>query len=73
MHVADWLLAKACCTCTFGIHARLARPSFSHPAGHTLRLLQFPSTLEKGLAKLISLKESFGGVASQVRKWEFRG
>lgn len=29
--------------------------------------LQFPSTLEKGLNKLMSLKESFGGMVSQVR------
>jgi len=29
-------------------------------------LLQFPSTLEKGLNKLMSLKESFGGMVSQV-------
>lgn len=28
---------------------------------------QFPSTLEKGLNKLMSLKESFGGMVSQVR------
>lgn len=34
------------------------------PTGHTLRLLQFPTTLEKGLAKLMSLKESFGGLLS---------
>lgn len=37
-------------------------------AGHTLRLLQFPSTLEKGLAKLMSLKESFGGMIGQARQ-----
>ncbi|KAL4428696.1 hypothetical protein ABPG77_009802 [Micractinium sp. CCAP 211/92] len=38
------------------------------PTGHTLRLLQFPSTLEKGLNKLMSLKESFGGMVSQVSR-----
>lgn len=36
------------------------------PTGHTLRLLQFPSTLEKGLAKVMSLKNKFGGLMSQV-------
>lgn len=36
------------------------------PTGHTLRLLQFPSTLEKGLAKLQSLRNSFGGMIEQV-------
>ncbi|GAB4816275.1 hypothetical protein N2152v2_003321 [Parachlorella kessleri] len=38
------------------------------PTGHTLRLLQFPTTLDKGLEKLISLKESFGGLASQMTR-----
>jgi arsenite-transporting ATPase len=38
------------------------------PTGHTLRLLQFPSTLEKGLNKLMSLKDSFGGMVSQVSR-----
>uniref|UniRef100_A0A0D6QTM9 ArsA/GET3 Anion-transporting ATPase-like domain-containing protein n=1 Tax=Araucaria cunninghamii TaxID=56994 RepID=A0A0D6QTM9_ARACU len=36
------------------------------PTGHTLRLLQFPSTLEKGLNKMMSLKNKFGGLISQV-------
>ena len=36
------------------------------PTGHTLRLLQFPSTLEKALNKLMSLRGAFGGIMSQV-------
>lgn len=36
------------------------------PTGHTLRLLQFPSTLEKGLDKMMSLKNKFGGMINQV-------
>jgi len=36
------------------------------PTGHTLRLLQFPSTLEKGLQKVMSLKSKFGGLIGQV-------
>jgi arsenite-transporting ATPase len=36
------------------------------PTGHTLRLLQFPSTLEKGLTKMMALKNKFGGLISQV-------
>jgi arsenite-transporting ATPase len=38
------------------------------PTGHTLRLLQFPSTLEKGLAKIMSLKSKFGGLLSQMTR-----
>lgn len=34
------------------------------PTGHTLRLLQFPTTLEKGLSKLMSLRDSYGGLIS---------
>lgn len=51
---------------------QLGRAAQAHPllgrAGHTLRLLQFPTTLEKGLAKLMSLKESFGGIANQMTR-----
>ncbi|XP_028769028.1 ATPase ARSA2 isoform X2 [Neltuma alba] len=36
------------------------------PTGHTLRLLQFPSILEKGLAKVMSLKNKFGGLFNQM-------
>lgn len=36
------------------------------PTGHTLRLLNFPNILEKGLVKLIELKDKFGGMFSQV-------
>ncbi|PIN00204.1 putative arsenite-translocating ATPase [Handroanthus impetiginosus] len=38
------------------------------PTGHTLRLLQFPATLEKGLAKMMSLKNKFGGLFSQMTR-----
>ncbi|KAL6005549.1 ATPase get3a [Asimina triloba] len=38
------------------------------PTGHTLRLLQFPSTLEKGLEKLMAVKNRFGGVLSQMTR-----
>ncbi|KAE8657707.1 ATPase GET3 [Hibiscus syriacus] len=38
------------------------------PTGHTLRLLQFPATLEKGLAKVMSLKSKFGGLLGQITR-----
>lgn len=38
------------------------------PTGHTLRLLQFPSTLEKGLTKMMTLKNKFGGLLSQMTR-----
>lgn len=38
------------------------------PTGHTLRLLQFPSTLEKGLGKMMALKSRFGGIMNHVSK-----
>ncbi|KAJ6807563.1 putative ATPase ASNA1-like protein [Iris pallida] len=38
------------------------------PTGHTLRLLQFPSTLEKGLAQVMSLRNRFGGIISQATR-----
>lgn len=36
------------------------------PTGHTLRLLQFPSILEKSLGRILSVQNSFGPVVSQV-------
>eukprot|EP00727_Mastigamoeba_balamuthi_P002757 m51a1_g12479 putative atpase get3 (360) ;mRNA; r:2568-3880 len=34
------------------------------PTGHTLRFLQFPGTVRKGLSKIIALKSRFGGLIS---------
>jgi arsenite-transporting ATPase len=38
------------------------------PTGHTLRLLNFPTLLEKGLNKLMALKGTVGNMMGQVRK-----
>lgn len=37
------------------------------PTGHTLRLLNFPTILEKGLLKLIELKDKFGGMMQNMQ------
>ena len=36
------------------------------PTGHTLRLLNLPNVIEKGLEKIVVLKEKFGGMLSTV-------
>lgn len=36
------------------------------PTGHTLRLLNFPNLLGKGLEKMVALKAKFGGIFQSV-------
>jgi len=36
------------------------------PTGHTLRFLNFPNLLEKGLSKLMSFKEKFNGLLQNM-------
>ncbi|KAK9785431.1 hypothetical protein WJX73_000873 [Symbiochloris irregularis] len=36
------------------------------PTGHTLRLLQLPTTIQKGLDKLMSLRSMMGGALDQI-------
>jgi len=37
------------------------------PTGHTLRLLSFPTVLDKGLGKIMKLKSQFSGLFSQLQ------
>jgi len=37
------------------------------PTGHTLRLLSFPTVLDKGLGKIMKLKSQFSGVFNQLQ------
>lgn len=41
------------------------------PTGHTLRFLNLPNILEKGLEQLVLLKEKFGGIIKNVKQNTF--
>lgn len=43
------------------------------PTGHTLRLLDFPRILDKGIKKLIELKEKFGGMIGTMNNMMAQG
>jgi len=36
------------------------------PTGHTLRLIQFPAMLEKGLGRVLGMKDKFGGLIGSM-------
>ena len=43
------------------------------PTGHTLRLLNFPNILDKGLSKIVTLKQNLGTLFTQISSMMGRG
>lgn len=43
------------------------------PTGHTLRLLQFPSVIEKGLGRILKIRNSFSPMINQVSAFPLWG